>query len=641
MSAMAPGQAAVVRVLIADDESALRKALSDLVSGEPGLEVVGLAESADEAVALAARYQPDVALLDVRMPGGGGAAAACGIRERSPSTRVLALSAYEDRASALELLRNGAVGYLVKGVAPDEIVEAVRRAGRGQTSMSAEVAAQVVEELAHGADERRQAEDVVRRSEVRFRELLESAPDAVVIIDRGGRMVIVNERTEELFGYSRGELVGRPVELLLPDRFHERHAGHRAGYFDDPRARPMGIGLELAGRRKDGSEFPVDISLSAIDTDDGRLAAAFVRDLTERRAGDELRRASERQFGALLDTAPDAVVIADADGTIVFANQQTLLLFGYSSNEIVGAKLEMLVPERLRKHHILHRGGYVRAPATRPMGAGLELAGLRKDGSEFPVDISLSALRTEQGMLVTAFVRDVTERTARAELERELAERRAVLAHLVSAAEDERERIANDIHDDSIQAITAAGIRLQLLRRALAEPAHLALLDELAETIRLSISRLRHLLFELRPPALDSEGLATALAMYLDQATTQSDTAYRLEDLLGTQPAPQTRLILYRIAQEALMNIRKHANARNAVVSLEQRDGGYVVRIADDGVGFEPASLAEAPGHLGLFAMRERTELAAGRLRIDSAPGKGTTVEVWMPMLAEGESAHA
>jgi signal transduction histidine kinase len=225
----------------------------------------------------------------------------------------------------------------------------------------------------------------------------------------------------------------------------------------------------------------------------------------------------------------------------------------------------------------------------------------------------------------------VTERHAREELERDLAERRAMLAHLVAAGEDERARIAGDIHDDSIQAITAAGMRLQILRRSLEDPEQLRLLGELEETIRLSIARLRHLLFELRPPALDNEGLSAALEMYLHEAEAQSETRFRLQDDLRSQPSPETRTILYRITQEALTNVRKHAAAEAVTVSLQEADGGFLVRVADDGVGFETDAEKPVAGHLGLAAMRERAALAGGWLRIETAPGAGTVLEVWVP----------
>jgi signal transduction histidine kinase len=265
------------------------------------------------------------------------------------------------------------------------------------------------------------------------------------------------------------------------------------------------------------------------------------------------------------------------------------------------------------------------------MGVGLKLAGRRKDGSEFPVDISLSGIETDEGLLAAAFVRDVTERDARVELGRELAERRAVLAHLVSAGEEERRRIAGDIHDDSIQVMTAAGMRLQILRRSITEPEQLRRLSDLEQTIQLSISRLRHLIFELRPPALDNEGLSAALRAYLDEAGETAGTSYRLDDQLAAEPPEATRVILYRIAQEALTNIRKHADAENATVTLDASNDGYHVRVRDDGVGFTPEAVLPRPGHLGLAAMRERAELAGGWLRIESAPSDGTTIEFWIP----------
>jgi PAS domain S-box-containing protein len=756
-------------VLVAEDEQPLREALCDLINGEDGMEVVAAADGAGQAIELAEKTTPDVALLDVRMPEGGGLRVAAAISVGSPQTKVLAISAYEERGSILQMLRAGAVGYLVKGTPAGEIVEAIRRAARGQASLSIEVATDVIGALSQDIDERRHNEAVLRRSDDKFRALLESAPDGVVIVDERGAIVLVNRQTEELFGHAREQLVGQRFEMLLPERFREVHVAHRAEYLADPGTRAMGPGLELAGLRHDGSEFPIDISLSVIDislsdidSEEGRLVMAFVRDVREHRSVAELQVRSEERFASLLESAPDAVVIMNPAGEIVLVNAQTEQLFGYERGELLGRSMEMLLPTWFHEQHVGHRGDYFAAPATTPAGIGLELPGRRKEGTQFPVEISLSANDTEEGRLATAFIRDITDRrfgehairqlaaivessddaiigktldgnivswnrgaermygysaeevagrsiailapsdvhndlpellvrlrngeeiaqyetkrhrkngpdidvvlrisaikdasgaivgvstiarditqlNAQAKLERDLADRRALLEHFVSAAEEERQRIAGDIHDDSIQAIAAAGLRLQLLRRELVDPNHLALLGELEETIQLSISRLRHLLFGLRPPALDQEGLAPALRMYLEQTDDQSATRFSLEDRLHSEPGQEARVILYRIAQEALTNVRKHAEAKSAEIRLEDREGGYFVRITDDGVGFAVNGSSPAPGHLGLATMRERAELSGGRLLVESTPQSGTTVEVWIPALGGASNGN-
>ena len=481
---------APIRVLVAEDEEPVRAAICDLISGEDGLELAAAASNADDAIEFARAFKPDIALLDVRIPGGGGPHAAREIRTASPDTRSIALSAFDDRTNVLEMLRSGAVGYLVKGNSADEIVDAIRRVASGQSCLSVAILAELVGDLSHDLAERSEADELVRRREPRFHTLFESVPDGVVLVDANGRIVLVNGQTETLFGYHGAELTGEPLELVLP-----------VGDLTDSETRPMGSGLELAGRRKDGSEFSADVSLSRVETEEGRLVAVFIRDVTRQRR--------------------------------------------------------------------------------------------------------------------------------RMDLERTISERRVVLGHLVAAAEEERRRIAGDIHDDSIQVMTAAGMRLQILRRSMDDPEQLGRLDELEQTIKFAIRRLRHLIFELRPPALDNEGLSAALRAYLDEAE-QTTTAYRLEDLLISEPSEATRVILYRIAQEVLTNIRKHAGAKNAVVTLEARDGGYYVRIRDDGVGFTPESPAARGVHLGLAAIRERAELAGGWLRIESALNGGTTVEFWV-----------
>ena len=238
-----------------------------------------------------------------------------------------------------------------------------------------------------------------------YRGIVETSPDATVMIDADGRIMLVNQQTERLFGYERQDLLGKRIEILVPDGYRDQHQIHRDGYFADPKVREMGGGSELLGRRKDGREFPVEISLSPLRAHKRVFVIASVRDATA-------RRRSQEQIRNLLETAPDAMVIIDQEGRIRLVNRQTETLFGYRREALVGKPVEVQVPERLRDRHQGHRTRYFETPKVRGMGAGLELAGRRKDGREFPIEISLSPLETAEGTWATAAVRDVTERKA-------------------------------------------------------------------------------------------------------------------------------------------------------------------------------------------------------------------------------------
>jgi signal transduction histidine kinase len=236
-------------------------------------------------------------------------------------------------------------------------------------------------------------------------------------------------------------------------------------------------------------------------------------------------------------------------------------------------------------------------------------------------NVSLEAQVAEQ----TQELRDMVK-----ELRQVDEHRRDLLGHIVKAQEEERERIAGDVHDDPVQRIVALNMRLQLLRRVLEDPEQIEVVDRLLESAHSCIQSMRHLLFELRPPVLDEQGLGAALREYLQQR--EPDFTYRVEDLLKTQPPSQSLIVLYRIAQEALANTYKHAEAANVEVTIREEDGGLLVQIQDDGVGFSgEIPSVSAPGHMGLSSMRERAQLQGGWCEISSLPGNGTTVRFWIP----------
>jgi PAS domain S-box-containing protein len=279
--------------------------------------------------------------------------------------------------------------------------------------------------------------------EAKFRGFLEAAPDAVVIVNRGGTMVLVNSQTEKLFGYTRDKLIGQPVEMLVPERFRARHPGHRTGYFDTPKTRSMGSGLELAGLRADNSEFPVEISLSPLETEEGVLVSAAIRDITD-------RKKAEDKFRGLLESAPDAMVILKKDGRIMLINAQTEALFGYTRGELIGQRVEILVPDRFRTQHPSHRDGYFGAPRARPMGAGLQLFARRKDGTEFPAEISLSPIETPEEPLVTAAIRDITDRRRLEEIRRRSLEQEEQTRRIELEEQNRRMQEANRLKSEFV-----------------------------------------------------------------------------------------------------------------------------------------------------------------------------------------------
>ncbi|MBX3169864.1 MAG: PAS domain S-box protein [Candidatus Eremiobacteraeota bacterium] len=234
---------------------------------------------------------------------------------------------------------------------------------------------------------------------------LEAIPVAMLTVDGSGMIVQVNALLEKLFGYERRELLGRPIELLVPERFRSRHPEHRHLYFASPAPRAMGAGRELYGLLKDGREVPVEIGLNPLITRAGTYTLASIVDISERRRAEERLRLT-------LETAPVAILMMDRAGIIAMANAQTEQILGYGRGELIGKSIESLVPDRFRSRHPDHRAGFFANPQQRSMGVGRELYALRRDGREVPVEIGLNPVKTDEGLHVLASIIDITERKA-------------------------------------------------------------------------------------------------------------------------------------------------------------------------------------------------------------------------------------
>jgi PAS domain S-box-containing protein len=257
--------------------------------------------------------------------------------------------------------------------------------------------------------------EAVAASAAQFRALLESAPDAMVIIDARGKIVMINAQTERLFGYRREKLVGHLDEVLLPERFRAEYPERRNAFFAAPGRRSIDADAGICGRREDGSEFPIEVSVSPIEAPSGLLASIAVRDVTERNQT-QARVRVLAIAAQVVDAAPYAMVMTGPRGIIKMVNHEAEQLFGYSRDELVGQPVDMLLPERFRDAHAGHVRAFASAPKkARTMGAGRELHGLHKSGTEIPVEIGLGPVETADGLFTLASIIDITERRAREE----------------------------------------------------------------------------------------------------------------------------------------------------------------------------------------------------------------------------------
>src|ERR1017187_3865631 len=245
-----------------------------------------------------------------------------------------------------------------------------------------------------------------KESEARYRGLMEAAPDGMVVVNQDGEIVLLNVQAEKQFGYRRDELVGQKVKNIIPEGFAERLIADGTRSAAEALAQQIGTGIELTGRRRDGSEFPIEIMLSPLESAEGILVTAAIRDITVRRNAEKHLAQMEGRYRGLLEAAPDAMVVVNQRGEIVLLNLQAEKQFGYRRDELLGQQVKNIIPEGFAERLIADGLRSAEDALGQQIGMGIELTGRRKDGAEFPIEIMLSPLESTEGILVTAAIRD-------------------------------------------------------------------------------------------------------------------------------------------------------------------------------------------------------------------------------------------
>jgi PAS domain S-box-containing protein len=479
-----------------------------------------------------------------------------------------------------------------------------------------------------------------------------AAPNAILIVEEDGRIAYANSRAANLFGYELGALVGTSVDRLVPDAVRPIHAAHRARYFAHPETLPMGSGRDLAGRRSDGTTFPVEIGLTSFDVGGRRLTGAIVADISARKAGELALGERERRFRTVLEASPNAILGVGGDGRIFFANRMVQTTFGYAPGDVIGEIIELLLPERVREDHVRHRAAFMASPTARPMGIGLDLAGRRLDGTDFPVEISLSPVPSADGLLVFATVVDISARKA---LEEELLQAQKMesvgrlaggVAHdfnnMLTAISGYSELMLEDLPASSplrhsVEAIHGAGARAALLTQQLLAFSRRQVLEPKVIDLNVAVRAIEPM---LKPLIGERVTLVTRLSP--DVAFVRADPG-QLDQII-VNLAVNARDAMPDGGVITVETANAHFDEAYAVEHFDVQPGSYaMLSVTDTGGGmdretrqhiFEPFFTTKAQGKgtgLGLATIYGVVRQSGGHIWLYSEPGHGTTFKIYFP----------
>jgi PAS domain S-box-containing protein len=472
--------------------------------------------------------------------------------------------------------------------------------------------------------ERKKTEEALKQSEQQMRSLFEFSPDAIVSSDQEGKITAVNSGMERLFGYKREELLGQSVDIMLPERFRSVHPSHRKAYSVQASVRPMGLGLELYGRRKDGTEFPVDIMLSPIETAEGQVVLSVIRDITERKKAEEV----QSRLAAIVGSSDEAIISESHNGIITSWNASAEDIFGFTAEEAVGQPTSIIIPPEFTDEMEL-----LRRLRSGERIEHQETVRVTKAGKRLSVSLTISPVKDLAGNLIGAskILRDITEQKE--------SEQAAFSARLILTQEEERKRIARELHDSLGQSLAFAKMNLDSLRRPEAtekENQTLACLADALDTCLTETRTISHLLF---PPLLDELGLVSAANVFVDGFSARSGIHVNLDippDLKRLPPALE--LGLFRILQESLVNVHRHSHSTSVDIQL-RLSGEVTLEVRDHGQGMPAESLKRfranmAGRSVGLRGMETRVSELGGRFDIQSDK-RGTLIRVTVPLPEE------